>query len=102
MMELPQLVVRPDSLFVERHDLHPVRGSSSTRWRAMHPARCAFRKPRARRRAVAMGHDGNRGAPASTTPTAVMLTILRTVDDGVRMWTGDAAPSNIPPTVMPL
>src|SRR5689334_7347861 len=38
---------------------------------------------------------------ASTVASAVMLTMRRTVDDGVRMCTGCAAPSRMPPTVMP-
>ena len=38
---------------------------------------------------------------ASTTATADMFTIRRTVEAGVRMWTGCAAPSRIAPIVMP-
>src|SRR4029078_9387187 len=38
---------------------------------------------------------------ASTTATAVMLTILRTVADGVRTCPARDAPSSIGPTVMP-
>ena len=38
---------------------------------------------------------------ASATATAAMFTMRRTVDDGVRMWAGFAAPSRMPPTVSP-
>src|SRR3954468_5839328 len=42
-----------------------------------------------------------RGALASATASAVMLTMRRTVAEGVRMCTGRAAPSRIGPTVTP-
>jgi hypothetical protein len=38
---------------------------------------------------------------ASTTASAVIFTIRRTVEDGVRMCAGRAAPSRMPPTVSP-
>src|SRR6185503_8782092 len=42
-----------------------------------------------------------RGAPASTTASAVMFTIRRTVAEGVTMCTARAAPSRIGPIVTP-
>ena len=53
------------------------------------------------RQSIASGRGALRRS-ASTTASAVMLTMRRTVDDGVRMCTGRAAPSRMPPTVMPL
>jgi hypothetical protein len=43
-----------------------------------------------------------RSETASTTHSAVMLTMLRTVAAGVRMCTGAAQPSRIGPMAMPL
>ena len=45
--------------------------------------------------------DGQRAALASATVSAVMLTMRRTVADGVRMCTGLAAPSSTGPIAMP-
>ena len=42
-----------------------------------------------------------RCSAASTTATADMLMMRRTVDAGVRIWTGWAAPSSTAPIVMP-
>ena len=42
-----------------------------------------------------------RSETASATATAAMFTMRRTVDDGVRIWAGFAAPSRMPPTVSP-
>ena len=42
-----------------------------------------------------------RAALASATVSAVMLMMRRTVADGVRMWTGWAAPSSTGPIAMP-
>src|SRR5678815_2207314 len=41
----------------------------------------------------------SRGAFASATASAVMLTMRRTVAEGVRIWTGRPAPSRIGPMV---
>ena len=45
--------------------------------------------------------DQARSETASATATAAMFTMRRTVDDGVRIWAGFAAPSRMPPTVSP-
>src|ERR1700741_2605513 len=58
------------------------------------PGGCSFRHRRAA--------QDLRSDTASTTHRAVMLTMRRTVADGVRMCTGRAQPSRIGPTAMPL
>ena len=45
--------------------------------------------------------DQARSETASAAATAAMFTMRRTVDDGVRIWAGFAAPSRMPPTVSP-
>src|SRR5215213_478353 len=45
--------------------------------------------------------DPARSETASAAATAAMFTMRRTVDDGVRIWAGFAAPSRMPPTVSP-
>ena len=50
---------------------------------------------------IRTGLSWPRGALASATASAVMLTMRRTVADGVRMCTGRAAPSRIGPMVTP-
>jgi hypothetical protein len=48
-----------------------------------------------------LGAIGQRAAEASATVSAVMLTMRRTVAEGVRMCTGWAAPSSTGPIAMP-
>src|SRR5204862_2414201 len=56
--------------------------------------------PRLDRQAAAV-QRAQRAALASATVSAVMLTMRRTVADGVRMCTGLAAPSKTGPIAMP-
>src|SRR4029078_8170161 len=67
---------------------HPVSYDS---WRAAGRGVSAYQYGSARWRSVVQ----------STTVSAVMLTIRRTVADGVRMFTGLATPSRIGPSVTP-
>ena len=66
---------------------------STWRWTARCPLRRAIRSNWPCRSPCAL--------PRRPRRQAVMFTMRRTVADGVRMWTGFAAPSRMPPTVMP-
>ena len=84
---------------LKKHQLRPARRSGPSHRPERRDATARARRPLG---ASASGPSpGQRAALASATVSAVMLTMRRTVAEGVRMCTGCAAPSSTGPIAMP-